>query len=142
MKICYIPPKKDVDVIEGAYREVSKLDGRIRRRVQKLLTIGLGSMMCTNVLYAKTLEETIKELGNSLVSSLQFLGFYVALSMCIFDIIKAFVESDPKRIPSVLTRFAIGVGALYAVPKVLDAVRKPFLEDITVEVIKEGVVGN
>lgn len=139
MQICYIPYNGRDTLVNRAYNEIKGIkDAGKKKQVARLFSVGVVSLAMVGNTNAseKNIEEVIKRLGKRLVSGVQFAGFYIALAMCTFEVIKALLESDPKRIPSIVARFALGVAGLYAIPLILESVKDAFTIDLSEEAVK------
>lgn len=127
MKIYYIPPVK-AKLIEGAFKEVGS-HKRFNPHIQRGVTIATVCLINATTLLAEEVAEEknpLKELGDGFIGIAQQIGLYVALAMCLFEVIKSLLEGDPKRVPGVIAKYAIGVLAIYTVPGLFGAIAKAF----------------
>lgn len=95
--------------------------------------LGMCSMFMVNPCFAATTAATapsavqpIISIISQLVDSVQLVGFYLGMAMVLFEVIKSLMEGDPRRIPGVVTKYAIGIALLYAIPGILTAIRDAF----------------
>lgn len=58
----------------------------------------------------------IKKLGTDAISMIQLCLTIIAIIMALLETAKAMLEGDPKRIPSVVAKYGIGVIITYAIP--------------------------
>jgi len=107
LKICYIAPKKNY---EGALKEIMSLNYKAR----KYFVLAITLLMCMDCM-AKD-NNPVTELGFSAIDFFQLVLTIIAIIMALFEIGKAIIECDPKRIPSIITKYAIGVICVYLVP--------------------------
>lgn len=142
IKICYIPPKRDLRTsVDLTCKEFSTLNltPSQKKKVIPLFSAAGTYLLCANDLLAATAKadngtvteqvlNPLKTLGDQFIDVVQFMGFYLAIGMCLFEIIKAFLESDPKKIPAILVRYSIAVASLYTVPLVFNVIREAFTE--------------
>lgn len=121
MKICYIRPVGPT-LIDKALIEVYKTKNT---KAIKFFVMATALLANVNMIFAAETEPTqpklednnpIKKLGNDAIWMCQLALTLIAIVMSFFEIGKAMLEGDPKRIPSIVAKYAIGVVITYAVP--------------------------
>lgn len=119
MKICYIRPVGPT-LIESAWAEVYKTRNTKAIKFFTLAATLLGNM---NMVFAGEVEipnpddsNPIKKLGTDAISMIQLCLTIIAIIMALLETAKAMLEGDPKRIPSIVAKYGIGVIITYAVP--------------------------
>lgn len=100
-------------------------------KCRKGATLGMCALFLTNPCFASTVGGTsavapLVDIVKQLVDGVQIIGFYLGMAMSLFEVIKSFMEGDPRRIPGVVTKYAIGVALLYAVPGILGTIKDSF----------------
>lgn len=127
-KFIYEPKRVEVVTIEKAINETRKIKSKW---IQRALTIATICIINATTLLAETTEATkevnpLSVLGEQFIGLAQQLGVYVAVAMCLFEVAKALLEGDPKRIPGLVAKYAIGVLAIWSVPMLFGAIGTPF----------------
>lgn len=120
MKIYYIRPVGPT-LYEKALNEICTLKNK---KVIKLITTGMCLLMnCGYVLAEEVSKEADKQqvnpintLGNSAIDIFQTTLTIIAIIMALFETGKAMLEGDPKRIPSIVAKYGVGVICIYAIP--------------------------
>lgn len=110
LKLCYIPPSRPL--YERAIEETRCIKNK---KATKLFTMAMTLLLCCNNLLAAE-SNPIKKLGYDGVSLVQLVLTFIAIFMALFEIGKAMLEGDPKRIPSIVAKYGIGVLCIYAIP--------------------------
>ncbi len=122
MKLYYRPKKEDLSLYERALNEASRLKDR---RICKILIGALLFILCSaNVMAAG--NNPVEQLGNEGISLIQLALTFIAIFMALFETGKAMIEGDPKRIPSIVAKYGIGVVMIYAIPKGFFYIRDVF----------------
>ncbi|PHV72207.1 hypothetical protein CS063_01660 [Sporanaerobium hydrogeniformans] len=121
MKIYYIRPVGST-LYERALTEVMT---KGNKKAIRLITIGFTLMMCCQSLLAAD-ENPVKKLGYDGIGLVQLIITFIAIFMALFEIGKAMLEGDPKRIPSIVAKYGIGVICVYAVPTVYFYIKNAF----------------
>lgn len=119
MKICYIPPK---DKYKNALSELMN----INQKARKYFLLAIMLLMCTDC-FAEEINPVTK-LGFDAVSLFQLILTLIAIIMTLFEVGRALLECDPKRIPSIIAKYAIGVICVYAVPVGFLKIRDAFAD--------------
>lgn len=120
MKICYIRPVEPT-LYEKAFNEICTLKDK---KVVKLITIGMCLLMNYGYVLAEEVSKEadkqqvnpINTLGNSAIDIFQTTLTIIAIIMALFETGKAMLEGDPKRIPSIVAKYGVGVICIYAIP--------------------------
>ncbi|MBU3812285.1 MAG: hypothetical protein H9893_11595 [Candidatus Niameybacter stercoravium] len=132
MKICYIRPVGPT-LIDKAFVEVYK--SRNTKAI-KFFVAAATLLSNVNMVFAGEVEPTppkgdeennpIKKLGTDAISMIQLCLTIIAIIMALLETAKAMLEGDPKRIPSVVAKYGIGVIITYAVPWGFFKIREAF----------------
>lgn len=127
-KFIYEPKRVEVVTIEKAINETHKIKSKW---IQRALTTATICLINATTLLAETTEplqesNPLSLLGEQFIGLAQQLGVYVAVAMCLFEVAKALLEGDPKRIPGLVAKYAIGVLAIWSVPMLFGAIGAPF----------------
>ena len=69
----------------------------------------------------------VAQLGNDAISIFQTALTLIAIIMALFEVGKAMLEGDPKRIPSIVAKYAIGVVCVYAIPYGYSKIKDAFV---------------
>lgn len=122
MKICYIRPVGPT-LMERAWAEVYKTRNT---KAIKFFTVAATLLANINMVFAGEVEapsapnpddsNPIKKLGTDAISMIQLCLTIIAIIMALLETAKAMLEGDPKRIPSIVAKYGIGVIITYAVP--------------------------
>lgn len=135
-------------LVEGKYYVNDKLSKKSKRIIVNVAVVAVAVVLFKDNLFASNAvkafgdgvienKESVEvisyalggpadSLGLKLVDGTQTIGYYIALAMCMFEVIKSFIESDPKRIPGVLTKFSIGLASLYGAPIIFKTIKDAF----------------
>lgn len=108
MKICYIPPKTNDKANDNLYY-------RTKLAYKYFYTAAIMLVASNNIL-AKSTNDPLKDLGGSAISYFQYGLTVLAIIMALLESGKAMIEGDPKRIPSIVAKYGIGVICIYAIP--------------------------
>ncbi len=127
MKISYRPQ----NFIEGALEEVKMIKSS---RLQKIMIGAIAGYYNASFLFASAAstgeelppEDPITKLKNEAIHYAQLAGMVIAIAMCLFEISKAMLDSDPKKIPGIVSKYAIGVLAVYGVPLLYEGIGAAF----------------
>lgn len=120
MKIYYIRPVGPT-LYEKALAEVCNCKNK---KAAKVLLTGMCMLMNCGYILAEEVSKAeskaeidpVKKLGNDAISAFQTALTVIAIIMALFEVGKSMVEGDPKRIPSIVAKYAIGVVCVYAIP--------------------------
>lgn len=116
MKIYYIKPVGPT-LYEKALNEVCKCKNK---KAIKLFVTGMCMLMNCGYILAEEMSkpeiDPVKQLGNDAISVFQTALTVIAIVMALFEVGKSMIEGDPKRIPSIVAKYAIGVVCVYAIP--------------------------
>ena len=119
MKIFYIAPKKEY---QGALAELILIRDK---RVVKCFTTAMTLLIaCTNCM-AKG-SNPVEELGYTAIDWFQLGLTILAIIMALFEVGKALLEGDPKRIPGLVAKYVIAVVFVYGIPTVFFKIRDAF----------------
>lgn len=116
LKIYYIRPVGPT-LYERALAELCSCKNR---KAIKLIAAGMCLLLnCGLILAEETANEEVNpvtKLGNDAISIFQTALTLIAIVMALFEVGKSMLEGDPKRIPSIVAKYAIGVVCVYAIP--------------------------
>ena len=121
LKIYYIRPSGD-NLYERALKEVYATNNR---KAIRIITTACTMLLCCSSIYAKA-NNPVEELGYSAIDMIQVILTIIAILMAFFEIGKAFIEGDPKRIPSIVAKYGIGVICVFAIPGVFLKIKEAF----------------
>ena len=119
LKICYIAPK---DKYKNALSELMNISYKAR----KYFILAITLLIYTDCIAKET--NPVTELGFDAIGFFQLVLTIIAIVMTLFEIGKAILECDPKRIPSIIAKYAIGVICVYAVPVGFLKIRDAFAD--------------
>lgn len=127
MKICYIRPNKPT-LYERALTELSSCKNR---KAIKLIVTGMCLLLNCGLIFAEEVKKEeinpVAQLGNDAISIFQTALTLIAIIMALFEVGKAMLEGDPKRIPSIVAKYAIGVVCVYAIPYGYSKIKDAFV---------------
>lgn len=117
------------------YRDKSALE-ELAERVYKNKTLKSMAVFviasltyAEKVLAADTTVEAVKRLntaGNTLLSVMQTIGYWVALLMCIIEILKTLSSGDTKSIGRIIVKYLMAFAGIYVLKWLFDLIRVIF----------------
>lgn len=99
-------------------------------RLKKMAVFVLGSLMyADNVHAAGNTVDAITKLnaaGNTLLGVMQTIGYWVALIMCIVEILKSLSAGDTKSIGRIIVKYLMAFAGIFVLKWLFDLIRLTF----------------
>lgn len=96
-------------------------------RLRKLTIFVLGSLMyCKTVLAKGTDLGKINKGGLTILGLMQDIGYWLAIIMACYEIIKNLLQGDSKSTGKIIMKYSVGYGSLYLLPWIFDLVKSIF----------------
>ena len=111
MKICYIRANRPT-LYEKVLIEICNLSNK---KAIRMLTVACAAMICCENIFAKG-NNPVENLGYEGINVVQIVITFIAVFMAMLECAKSLLEGDPKRIPSIVAKYGIGVMCVYAIP--------------------------
>lgn len=113
------------------YNKLDKEIGELDHKTYRLLSTSLASMMFllnTKVLALANPLGGLDNLGNKMLGMFQSIGYWIAIIMCLKEIIQAMMQGgkNTNEILGIIMKYAVVFASMYLVPLIFDSIRLAF----------------
>lgn len=102
------------------------------QKLKKMFAFVAGSFMYLQNGVVKAAEPSLKALdkinyaGGTLLTVIRTVGYWIALLMCIVEIIRCLANGDTKEISKIIIKYLLAIGAFFILPWLFDLVKAIF----------------
>lgn len=114
--------KKNMEILT---KEINR-----NKRLRDMTAFVLGSLLYVeNAIAADKTVEAVNKLnyaGNTILSVVQTIGYWVALIMCVVEILKSLSAGDTKSIGKIIVKYLMAFAGIYVLKWLFDLIRITF----------------
>jgi len=111
-------------------RDMEQIAKKINRnsKLKKTFIFVLGSLLyCTSVMATGGAETAkINEGGRKILSLIRDVGYWIAIILASWEIIKNLMQGDTKSTGKSIMKYSLGYGSLYLLPWIFDLIKSIF----------------
>jgi hypothetical protein len=108
------------DFINNNYCKKNKILSS--KRIKQLSVFVLANCFYVQTVYAANIDAA----GQKVLGVCRNVGYWVCLIMATIEIIKALMQGNTKSITPIITKYAVGYGALFFLPWIFDLIKSIF----------------
>lgn len=96
------------------------------KNLRKVIVFSMASLMYCKEVFAAAPNEKIDKAGMVILGLCRKFGYWACIAMCALEIIKSLLSGDTKSISKIISKYAVGFGALYFLPWLFDLIASIF----------------
>lgn len=108
------------DFINNNYHKKDKI--LHSKRIKQLSLFVLANCMYTQTVYAANIDAA----GQKVLDVCRNVGYWMCLIMATIEIVKSLLQGNTKSITPIITKYAVGYGALFFLPWIFDLIKSIF----------------
>lgn len=108
--------------------EIEQISFKINKNenLRKVIVFSIASLMYCKEVYAADPNGKIDKAGMVILGLCRKFGYWACIAMCALEIIKSLMSGDTKSISKIISKYAVGFGALYFLPWLFDLIASIF----------------